>query len=180
MVLATPPGGVGHGGEGTATPGSGRMAGAEPARTDPEEAAVARTIVDDDIAVVREFLDALARFDMDRVEALLDPDATYQNVPFPPARGRSAVMEQLRGFARWGSGFEVVHHNIAAADGTVLTERTDVLAVGAVRARFWVCGTFEVRDGRIVLWRDRFDFVNLTWGFVRGGAKALLGRVRGA
>jgi limonene-1,2-epoxide hydrolase len=41
---------------------------------------------------------------------------------------------------------------------------------------FWVCGTFEVRDGRITLWRDRFDYADLTWAFLRGTAAGLLRR----
>jgi limonene-1,2-epoxide hydrolase len=26
-----------------------------------------------------------------------------------------------------------------------------------VRLEFWVCGTFEVKNGKITLWRDYFD-----------------------
>jgi limonene-1,2-epoxide hydrolase len=129
-----------------------------------------------EIQVVREFLGALERLDVEAAAALLDEAAVYQNVPFPPARGRAAVVEQLRGFTRVARGFEVHHHNVAADGPTVLTERTDVLVLGPVRWRFWVCGTFEVHDGRITLWRDRFDFVNLAWGLGRGAVKAALGR----
>ena len=42
---------------------------------------------------------------------------------------------------------------------------------GMWRAAFWVCGTFEVHDGRITVWRDRFDFADLTWAFLRGDAQ---------
>jgi limonene-1,2-epoxide hydrolase len=109
---------------------------------------------------------------------MLDPDVTYQNVPLPAAHGAPAVERQLRWLARYGHGFEVRWHNVAANGAIVLTERTDVLTFGSVSGAFWVCGTFEVRDGRIVLWRDRFDFVDFTWSFVRGAAEALLRRVR--
>ena len=132
-----------------------------------------------EVQVVRDFLRALERLDVDAAVALLDDDVVYQNVPLPPARGRRAVERQLRLLARYGSGFEARIHNIAADGATVLTERTDVIEVGRLRADFWVCGTFEVRDGRIVLWRDYFDFANLTWAFVRGAVRALLGGRRG-
>ena len=130
------------------------------------------------IDVVKDFLDALERSDIDGACALLHPDVAYQNVPFPPARGLQAVERQLRGLGRDFLSFEVVHHNIAASGETVLTERTDVLTVGPVRAAFWVCGTFELRDGKIVLWRDRFDFIDVAWAFIRGGVRALLDRTR--
>ncbi len=132
-----------------------------------------------EIDVVEDFLAALERLDVDAAVAMLDPDVVYQNVPLPPARGVPAVERQLRFLARYGRGFEVRWHNVAANGPVVLTERTDVLTIGPVSGAFWVCGTFEVRDGRIVLWRDRFDFVDVTWSFVRGGVEALLRRARG-
>ena len=131
-------------------------------------------------AVVRAFLGDLERLDVDAAVARLADDAVYQNVPLPPARGRRAVEKQLRFMARYGSGFEVRWHNVAVNGTTVLTERNDVLVVGPVRADFWVCGTFEVVDGKIDLWRDRFDFVDFTWAFVKGAASAALGVLRNA
>lgn len=130
------------------------------------------------IQVVRSFLGALERFDFDSALALLDERVVYQNVPLPPARGKAAVERQLRFFARVSRSFEVIHHNIAANGAIVLTERTDIIGVGPIRGAFWVCGTFEVEDGRIVLWRDRFDPIDVGWSFVRGAGRALLGRSR--
>lgn len=129
-----------------------------------------------EIDVVHAFLAALERLDIDAALELADPNVVYQNVPFPPARGVKAVGRQLRLMARYGSGFEVVMHNIAVDRHVVLTERTDVLVIGPVRAAFWVCGTFEVRDGRITLWRDRFDFADVTVAFLKGLVRALLRR----
>ena len=129
-----------------------------------------------EIEVVTAFLEALEHFDADRALELLAPDATYQNVPFPPARGVAAVERQLRGMVALLSAFEVRMHHIAANGPVVLTERTDVLGVGPVRGAFWVCGTFEVHDGRITVWRERFDVADLTWSFARGAARALFRR----
>lgn len=129
-----------------------------------------------EIEVVQAFLAALERLDVDAALELLDPDVVYQNVPLPAARGARAVEQQLRWLARYGRAFEVHWHNVAANGPIVLTERTDVLVFGRLRAAFWVCGTFEVHDGRITLWRDRFDFVDFLLAFVRGGLKALVGR----
>lgn len=134
---------------------------------------------DTEIDVVRRFLGALERFDLDEATALLDPEVTYQNVPFPPARGRDAVVTQLEGLVQYCKGFEVRYQNIAANGPVVLTERTDVITVGRVSGAFWVCGTFEVHDGRITVWRDRFDLLDVTWSFLRGGVAALLGRSGG-
>jgi len=131
-----------------------------------------------EIEVVEHFLAALERMDIDAAVALLHPDVAYQNVPLPTARGLRAVERQLRWLARYGRGFEVRWHNVAANGPIVLTERTDVLTLGPVSGAFWVCGTFEVRSGRIIMWRDRFDFVDFTWSFVRGVVQAAWKRLR--
>lgn len=126
--------------------------------------------------VVTRFLAALERLDVDAALELLDPDVEYQNVPFPPARGIDQVARQLRMLDRYCNAFEARTHHIAANGPVVLTERTDVIGIGRVRAEFWVCGTFEVYDGRITVWRDRFDVVDVTRGFVTGSIRALLRR----
>lgn len=131
-----------------------------------------------EIEVVQAFLGHLERMDIDAALALMSEDAVYQNVPLPPDRGKAAVGRTLNRMMGVGSGFRVEHHNIAANGPVVLTERTDVLSVGTVDAAFWVCGTFEVHDGRITLWRDRFDWVDFTLAWVRGGAKAALAAAR--
>jgi limonene-1,2-epoxide hydrolase len=47
--------------------------------------------------------------------------------------------------------------NVAEDGDAVLTERVDVLTANGIAAPVPVMGTFEVRDGRIVAWRDYFD-----------------------
>lgn len=130
-----------------------------------------------DIEVVEAFLHAMEEQDIDAVLALCTDDVRYQNVPLPPARGRKAFESQLRFFERYFTGFEAHNHHIASdGDGAVLTERTDVLIIGRWRSAFWVCGTFEVRDGRIATWTDRFDYVDVTVAFLKGAVRALIGR----
>ena len=59
-------------------------------------------------------------------------------------------------------------HAISSDGRRVLTERTDVIAIGRFRAQFWVWGRFDVDNGVITLWRDSFDFVDVTRGMLRG------------
>ena len=59
-------------------------------------------------------------------------------------------------------------HRIAADGAAVLTERTDALIIGPLRMQFWVCGVFEVHNGRITLWRDYFDLFDMFKATVRG------------
>lgn len=65
-------------------------------------------------------------------------------------------------------GFEVKFHRNVAEGSTVLNERTDAIVLGPLRLQFWVCGVFEVHDGRITLWRDYFDMFDMLKATVRG------------
>lgn len=133
---------------------------------------------EESIAIVRAFLSHLEASELDAACALMADDIVYENVPFPPARGKRATERTLRGFMKVVDRFEVTMHNIAARDGVVLTERTDVLSGPLVHLDIWVCGTFEIRDGKITVWRDRFDLVESTVKLFTGPLRKLLGRVR--
>lgn len=118
-------------------------------------------------AVVREFLEALARDDLDAALALLDDDVVYTNVSLPTVRGRQRVDRLFRPIIG-RAGFRVHFHAVMEEDGVVLTERTDALILGRVHWQFWVYGRFEVRDGQITLWRDSFDWMDTNVGLLRG------------
>lgn len=118
--------------------------------------------------MVEAFLAALAASDVDRAAALVDDDIEYVNVGLPTVRGRDEMARVFALLDRPEAGFEVYLHAISADGANVLTERTDVLVVGRLRVQFWVWGRFDVHDGRITLWRDSFDFVDVIRGTVRG------------
>lgn len=121
---------------------------------------------------VEAFLAALAALDMDGARALMADNIVYQNVPFPADHGAAATTKTLKKFLVPFRSFEVETLNIAANGNTVLTERIDTFANGKYRAGFWVCGTFEVEDSKITLWRDRFDLVDMGFNLVRGLLRA--------
>ena len=107
--------------------------------------------------VVREFLRRLADEPTEAL-SLMDSAIVWRNTGAPTLRG-DRVHQAIRGLAASGVvdfGVEMTH--VAATGPIVITQRTDVIGVGPVRTRFWVYGTFEVRDGRIVLWDDHFSW----------------------
>jgi limonene-1,2-epoxide hydrolase len=129
-----------------------------------------------DIALVESFFAAFRRLDIDGAMALMSDDIVYQNVPFPADRGKVAVARTLRVFGRFFTGFDVQIHHIAARDGVVLTERLDTLTGPLLFLDLPVCGTLEVRDGRITVWRDYFDLAGATAKLFVGPIRALFAR----
>lgn len=133
-----------------------------------------------DLEIVERFLRLLEHDDLDGATALLADEVAYTNVSLPTIHGRRMVQRVMGAtLGRDAAGFEVYLHAISAAgDGVVLTERTDVLTVGPLRMQFWACGRFEVQDGEIIVWRDYFDWGNLTVAFLRGIAGIAVPAVR--
>ncbi|AFP39100.1 limonene-1,2-epoxide hydrolase family protein [Mycolicibacterium smegmatis] len=131
-----------------------------------------QTTVQNPIATVETFLNALQEQDFDTAENALAQNLVYQNVGMPTIYGRNRAMKLFRSM-QGRAGFEVKIHRSAADGAAVLNERTDVLTFGPLRVQFWVCGVFEVHDGRITLWRDYFDYLDIFKATVRG----LLGMV---
>ncbi len=126
---------------------------------------------------VEGFLNALQDSDLEAAEAALDDNLVYENVGLPTIRGRARAIKLFRQMDG-RAGFEVKIHRIAADGAAVLTERTDALIVGPLRLQFWVCGVFEVHDGRITLWRDYFDFFAMVKATVRGLAGLVVPSLR--
>lgn len=122
-------------------------------------------------SVVEAFLYAVMRDeDLHVVGALLAEDAVYENVGFSTLRGGHRITSTFRKLASRVPilKFDVEIHRIATSGTSVLTERTDSVIIGSFRANFWVFGVFNVCDGRITLWRDYFDVMDMVRGIVRG------------
>lgn len=110
---------------------------------------------------------ALQDEDYETADAALDDNLVYQNVGLPTIHGSNKTITLWRKMAG-RIGFEIKIHRIVADGDAVLCERADAVIVGPLRVQFWVCGVFEVHNGRITLWRDYFDFFDLFKATVRG------------
>lgn len=127
--------------------------------------------------VVRAFLEHLDAGETDRANALLAPDVEWRNTRLPTVRG-AKVAEALDMLTARGVGVRVELHHVGADGSTVLTDRHDTLTWKAYGSRFHVDGTFEVRDGLITLWDDRFSWAEASVASVAGLLRLLRVRVR--
>ncbi|GAB2643387.1 limonene-1,2-epoxide hydrolase family protein [Nocardia goodfellowii] len=135
-------------------------------------------LMQDAITTVREFFAALELSAVDEALELLHPDIVWKNTSLPDVRGIRRVGGVLRGLDREAFGFAADMHHIAANGDVVLTDRTDYLRAGPLTIGFWVTGTFELREGRIVLWHDHFSFENFLRGAAVGIGRMALGAAR--
>lgn len=126
--------------------------------------------------VVREFLYALEMGEIDEALELVDPDVVWRNTGLPTVRGRERVRWLLtRQFAaRIALSARITH--IAEDAGSVLVERIDDLRFGRIAASFEVWARFDIIDGRITLWHDRYSPGGVVGRVLLGGARVVLPR----
>ena len=123
----------------------------------------------DPVEVVRAFLAALERLDVDGALELTRPTSCTRTCRSPPpGDGR-------RSSSRSGSSSATARGSRprctrSPPTGRACSPSAPTCSSGDLRAGFWVDGTFEVVDGRITVWRDRFDWATVVAGARRGAA----------
>jgi ketosteroid isomerase-like protein len=110
--------------------------------------------------VVARMWSALYAKDFDGVAALIAPDGHYEDVPTPDpgATGPENVVKRLRVGLDPVERFEHEIHRVVAQGDTVVVEHTEIwhFGTGEKLANDFVT-IHEVRDGKILLWRDYWD-----------------------
>ena len=108
--------------------------------------------------VVRDFLATIERRDFDAAFAMVTEDLVYDNVPVPAIHGAAQARAWLEAFLEHVAEIEWTIHRLIADGDVVMTERLDRFRFKDRWVDLPVAGVFELRDGRISLWRDYFDF----------------------
>ena len=107
--------------------------------------------------MVTAFIEAITARDFDAAFALVADDLEYDNVPVPSIHGADHARSWLEAFLAHVEGADWVVHRIVADGDVVFTERTDRFLISGRWIDLPVAGVFELRDGKIALWRDYFD-----------------------
>ena len=107
--------------------------------------------------IVGEFIAAIERRDTDAAVALLAEDCEYDNVPIGKVHGSAAVAEVLRPMLDGCSNVDWPVLRQSSSGSVVFNERLDRFLMPHGWVEVPVTGVWEVRDGRITLWRDYFD-----------------------
>jgi limonene-1,2-epoxide hydrolase len=106
---------------------------------------------------VTEFIRRIEAKDVDGALALCADDLEYDNVPMPTANGKEATRAFLGPFIEGATAIEWIVHRQTAAGDVVMNERTDRFRLGDRWLEIAVAGVWELRYGKIALWRDYFD-----------------------
>ena len=110
-----------------------------------------------DLETVREFINSWATLDAQKLAGYFTEDGTYHNTPAKPVIGKAAIEKFIAGFiSSWTeTSWEIL--NIAGQGHTVFSERLDKTRTQNGDVDLPCLGVFEMRDGKIHVWRDYFD-----------------------
>ena len=112
--------------------------------------------------IVRDFIAAWSRLDPVELAGYFAEDGVYHNMPMQPVTGRKNIEQLIRGFtAAWTETRWEIRHLFAQGD-VVFAERIDRTRMGDKHVDLPCAGVFELRDGKIQVWRDYFDLATYT------------------
>ena len=111
--------------------------------------------------IVHEFLAAIAAGAWDVATEMVDPGFVFDNLPVGPSRGPDAVRLIQQGM---GDATEVEFDvKREYTDGShVIQERIDRYRHPDGVTECPVASVFEVKDGRVAVWRNYFDLATFT------------------
>lgn len=111
----------------------------------------------DNAQIVRDFIAAWSRMDVDEIVGYFASDGIYHNMPMAPVAGTAMLKGFIAAFLKdWNAtDWEVL--NLLAAGNIVIAERVDHIHAGDKTCDLPVVGVFELTDGKIAVWRDYFD-----------------------
>jgi limonene-1,2-epoxide hydrolase len=114
---------------------------------------------------VNAFCGALTRGNLDEAMRLVAEDCVYHNIPLEPVKGAAAIRATLQGFMQMLGSIEIDTKRQIAVGDLVMNERIDTFSPPGKRPYgLPVAGAFEVKNGKIVAWRDYFCMKQFTEG----------------
>lgn len=118
--------------------------------------------------VIRAFVDAWSRLNVDEIVSYFAADGVYYNMPLKPVSGHAALRAFIGNFLQGWTETNWDILTLVCSGDTVVAERLDRTKVGERTVDLPCCGVFEMEAGKIKVWRDYFDLATYTRGVTSG------------
>lgn len=114
--------------------------------------------------IIRDFIAAWSRLNVDEIVGYFTEDGVYFNMPFKPVKGHADIKAFIANFIKDWTATDWDILTLVSTGDTVLAERLDRTRLGERSVDLPCCGVFEMADGKIRVWRDYFDMGTYTRG----------------
>jgi limonene-1,2-epoxide hydrolase len=113
-------------------------------------------------SVIRTYLAAWRRSDVDELCSFFTDDAVYTDGPRGVHRGIDAIRAELGAMVKMIPSTDIDTKTLVANGGTVMVERVDNFDIAGKPFDMDVAAVFEVdNDGRITRWREYYDLKSI-------------------
>jgi len=112
--------------------------------------------------IVREFIAAWSRLNVEEIVSYFAEDGVYHNMPTQPVKGHTALRQFITAFLKTWTKTEWDILNIVSKGDVVIAERLDRTVAMGKNVDLPCCGVFEMANGKIKVWRDYFDMATYT------------------
>jgi limonene-1,2-epoxide hydrolase len=113
-------------------------------------------------SVIRTYLAAWRRSDVDELCSFFTDDAVYTDGPRGVHRGIDAIRAELGAMVKMIPSTDIDTKTLVANCGTVMVERVDNFDIAGKPFDMDVAAVFEVdNDGRITRWREYYDLKSI-------------------
>ena len=116
----------------------------------------------DNLSIVKDFIAAWSNLDADKLVEYFCEDGCYHNMPLEPVTGRENVLDFIKGFLTTWTDTEWEIKHIVCVDNVVIAERVDKTKTTNGDVDLPCVGVFEMKEGKIQIWRDYFDMATYT------------------
>jgi limonene-1,2-epoxide hydrolase len=116
----------------------------------------------DNETIVRNFIAAWSRLDVEELVSFFTEDGTYHNMMAKPVSGHDNLRKFIGGFVKGWTATEWEIVNMLSRGDVVVAERIDRTRSGDKKVDLPCIGVFEMRGGKINVWRDYFDLATYT------------------
>ena len=114
------------------------------------------------VTVIRDFVQAWSRLDVDELVSFFTSDGVWHNMPLEPIAGEDKLRQTIAGTIRNWSDVEWDLTHITSNGDVVMAERVDKMTIDGKAVVLPCAGVFELRDGKIAVWRDYFDLASFS------------------
>jgi limonene-1,2-epoxide hydrolase len=112
--------------------------------------------------IVRDFIAAWSRLNVDELVSCFAEDGVYHNMPTRPVKGHEALRAFIAQFLKTWTRTDWDILNIVSKGDVVIAERLDRTVAMGKNVDLPCCGVFEMENGKIKVWRDYFDMATYT------------------
>jgi limonene-1,2-epoxide hydrolase len=111
----------------------------------------------DNEKIVRDFIAAWSNLNTEELVAYFTEDGVYHNMPADPVAGHEALRAFIGAFLTGWEKTDWEILNLLAEGDIVMVERMDRSVVNGKDVNLPCFGLFEMKNGKIAVWRDYFD-----------------------